>query len=255
MATPEQTPKTANIGMIGLAVMGENLARNIERNGWTVAVYNRPPSRDEPDRVTTFMRENGSGKFIGTRTPEEFVKSLERPRKIILLVKAGDPVDWTIDQIKPFLEEGDIIIDGGNSYFMDTERREKALKAEGLNFIGSGVSGGEKGALWGPSLMPGGDKDAYEHIRPIWEAIAAKTDDGACVTYIGPGGAGHFVKMVHNGIEYGDMQLIAEAYDLMRNALGLEASELADIFGRWNEGDLNSFLIEITAKIFKVKDP
>ncbi len=168
MATPEQTPKTANIGMIGLAVMGENLARNIERNGYSVAVYNRPPSKDEPDRVTAFMSENAGGKFIGTRTPEEFVKSLERPRKIILLVKAGDPVDWTIDQIKPHLEAGDIIIDGGNSYFMDTERREKALKAEGFNFIGSGVSGGEKGALWGPSLMPGGDRQAYEQIRPIW---------------------------------------------------------------------------------------
>src|SRR5215210_2654912 len=254
MATPEQTPKTANIGMIGLAVMGENLARNIERNGYTVAVYNRPPSRDEPDRVTTFMTENPSGKFIGTRTPEEFVRSLERPRKIILLVKAGDPVDWTIDQIKPYLEAGDIIIDGGNSYFMDTERREKALKAEGFNFIGSGVSGGEKGALWGPSLMPGGDRDAYEQIRPIWEAIAAKVDDGPCVTYVGPGGAGHFVKMVHNGIEYGDMQLIAEAYDLMRNVLGLEAAEMADIFDEWNRGDLESFLIEITANILRVKD-
>src|SRR5918992_4478269 len=255
MATPEQTPKTANIGMIGLAVMGENLARNIERNGWTVAVYNRPPSRDEPDRVTTFMNENASGKFVGTHTPEEFVKSLERPRKIILLVKAGDPVDWTIDQIKPYLEEGDIIIDGGNSYFMDTERREKALKAEGLNFIGSGVSGGEKGALLGPSLMPGGDKEAYEQIRPIWEAIAAKVDDGPCVTYIGPGGAGHFVKMVHNGIEYGDMQLIAEAYDLMRRALGMSAQEMVPVFEGWNEGKLASFLIEITAKILRVKDP
>src|SRR5215212_6128638 len=254
MATPEQTPKTANIGMIGLAVMGENLARNIERNGWTVAVYNRPPSRDEPDRVTTFMNENASGKFVGTRTPEEFVKSLERPRKIILLVKAGDPVDWTIDQIKPYLEAGDIIIDGGNSYFMDTERREKALKAEGFNFIGSGVSGGESGALWGPSLMPGGDRSAYEQIRPIWEAIAAKVDDGPCVTYVGPDGAGHFVKMVHNGIEYGDMQLIAESYDILRNALGLEAQELAEVFAEWNKGDLNSFLIEITAKIFTVKD-
>src|SRR5215212_7169161 len=254
MATPEQTPKTANIGMIGLAVMGENLARNIERNGYTVAVYNRPPSRDEPDRVTTFMGENAGGKFVGTRTPEEFVKSLERPRKIILLVKAGDPVDWTIDQIKPYLEAGDIIIDGGNSYFMDTERREKALKAEGFNFIGSGVSGGEMGALWGPSLMPGGDREAYEHIRPIWEAIAAKVDGEACVTYIGPGGAGHFVKMVHNGIEYGDMQLIAESYDVMRRVLGMSADEMADVFDEWNRGDLESFLIEITAQILRVKD-
>jgi 6-phosphogluconate dehydrogenase len=255
MATPEQTPKTAQVGMIGLAVMGENLARNIERNGYSVAVYNRPPSKDEPDRVTTFMSENAGKQFIPTRTPEEFVKALERPRKIILLVKAGDPVDWTINQIKPFLEPGDIIIDGGNSYFMDTERREKQLKEEGLNFIGSGVSGGEKGALWGPSLMPGGDREAYEHIRPIWEAIAAKVDDGPCVTYIGPGGAGHFVKMVHNGIEYGDMQLIAESYDIMRRVLGMSADEMADVFDEWNRGELQSYLIEITAKILRVKDP
>src|SRR5918993_4319468 len=255
MATPEQTPKTAKIGMIGLAVMGENLARNIERNGYPVAVYNRPPGKDEPDRVTTFMEENAGKQFIGTRTPEDFIKALERPRKIILLVKAGDPVDWTVDKIKPYLDPGDIIIDGGNSYFMDTERREKALKAEGFNFIGSGVSGGEKGALWGPSLMPGGDRQAYEQIRPIWEAIAAKVDDGPCVTYIGPGGAGHFVKMVHNGIEYGDMQLIAEAYDMMRSILGMEASEMADVFDEWNRGDLESFLIEITAQILRVKDP
>src|SRR5918912_1235890 len=255
MATPEQTPKTANIGMIGLAVMGENLARNIERNGWTVAVYNRPPSQEEPNRVKSFMDEYGSGKFIGTRTPEDFVKALERPRKIILLVKAGDPVDWTINQIKPYLDEGDIVIDGGNSYFMDTARREQQLKEEGIYFIGSGVSGGEKGALWGPSLMPGGDRQAYEQIRPIWESIAAKVDDGPCVTYIGPGGAGHYVKMVHNGIEYGDMQLIAESYDIMRRVLGMSAEEMADVFDEWNRGDLESFLIEITGKILRVKDP
>ncbi len=245
----EQNPKTAQIGLIGLAVMGENLAMNIARNGFPIAVYNR-----DPKKVDNFVARAADMPVIGTKSPEEFVKSLERPRKIILLVKAGDPVDWTVEQIKPFLEEGDIVIDGGNSYFKDTERREKALKAEGLNFIGSGVSGGEKGALWGPSLMPGGDKDAYEHVRPIWEAIAAKTEDGPCVTYIGPGGAGHFVKMVHNGIEYGDMQLIAEAYDLMRNVLGLEAEEMADIFDEWNRGDLESFLIEITAQILRVKD-
>ena len=156
-------------------------------------------------------------------------------------------------QLKPLLDQGDIVIDGGNSFFENTRRREKEMKAAGFNFIGSGVSGGESGALWGPSLMPGGDRNAYEQIRPIWEAIAAKVDDGPCVTYVGPDGAGHFVKMVHNGIEYGDMQLIAEAYDILRNALGLQASELADIFAKWNEGDLNSFLIEITAKIFTVK--
>jgi 6-phosphogluconate dehydrogenase len=250
MATPEQSTKTAKIGMIGLAVMGENLAMNIERNGFPIAVFNRDPAK-----VDNFVARARGKQVIPTRSPEEFVRSLERPRKAILLVKAGDPVDWTIAQIKPFMDQGDIIIDGGNSYFVDTERREKALKAEGINFIGSGVSGGEKGALWGPSLMPGGDRDAYEQIRPIWEAIAAKVDDGPCVTYIGPGGAGHFVKMVHNGIEYGDMQLIAEAYDMMRNVLGLDAAEMADIFDEWNRGDLESFLIEITANILRVKDP
>jgi 6-phosphogluconate dehydrogenase len=250
MSTPEESSKTAKIGMIGLGVMGENLARNIERNGYSIAVWNR-----EPKKVDEFVGRLEGHQVIGAHTPEEFVKSLERPRKAILLVKAGDPVDWTVNQIKPFLEEGDIVIDGGNSYFMDTERREQELKAEGFNFIGSGVSGGEKGALLGPSLMPGGDRAAYEQIRPIWEAIAAKVDDGPCVTYIGPGGAGHFVKMVHNGIEYGDMQLIAEAYDMMRSILGMEATEMADVFDEWNRGDLESFLIEITAQILRVKDP
>src|SRR5438132_5169959 len=250
MATPEQSTKTAKIGMIGLAVMGENLAMNIERNGFPIAVFNRDPAK-----VDNFVARTQGKHVIPTKSPEEFVRSLERPRKAILLVKAGDPVDWTVEQIKPYLDKGDIIIDGGNSYFMDTERREKQLKAEGLNFIGSGVSGGEKGALCGPSLMPGGDRDAYEQIRPIWEAIAAKVDDGPCVTCIGPGGAGHLVKMVHNGIEYGDMQLIAEAYDVMRNVLGLGAAEMADIFDEWNRGDLESFLIDITAKILRVNDP
>jgi 6-phosphogluconate dehydrogenase len=250
MSAPEQTPKTAQIGLIGLGVMGENLALNIERNGYSIAVFNRDPAK-----MDEFVSRAEGKQVVGTRTPEEFVKSLERPRKIILLVKAGDPVDWTIEQIRPFLDEGDIIIDGGNSYFLDTERREKQLREQGLNFIGSGVSGGEKGALWGPSLMPGGDRAAYEQIRPVWEAIAAKVDDGPCVTYIGPGGAGHFVKMVHNGIEYGDMQLIAEAYDLMRRAAGMTADEMADVFDEWNRGDLESFLIEITAQILRVKDP
>jgi 6-phosphogluconate dehydrogenase len=250
MSAPEQTTKTAKIGMIGLGVMGENLARNIERNGYSIAVWNR-----EPEKVDQFTKRLEGHQVIGTKSPEDFVKALERPRKMILLVKAGQPVDWTVDQVKPYLEEGDIIIDGGNSYFEDTERREKALKAEGLNFIGSGVSGGEKGALWGPSLMPGGDRQAYEQIRPIWEAIAAKVDDGPCVTYIGPGGSGHYVKMVHNGIEYGDMQLIAEAYDMMRRVLGMTAPEMADVFDEWNRGDLESFLIEITAKILRVNDP
>ncbi|HEV2763604.1 MAG TPA: NADP-dependent phosphogluconate dehydrogenase [Pyrinomonadaceae bacterium] len=250
MATPEQGTQAAKIGLIGLAVMGENLAMNIERNGYPIAVFNR-----DPRKVEDFVARAEGKRVVGTRSPAEFVRSLERPRKVILLVKAGDPVDWTIDQIKPYLEPGDIIVDGGNSYFKDTARREQQLKSEGFRFIGSGVSGGEKGALWGPSLMPGGDRGAYEEIRPVWEAIAAKVDDGPCVTYVGPGGAGHFVKMIHNGIEYGDMQLIAETYDFMRSVLRMSADEMADVFDEWNRGDLESFLIEITAKILRVKDP
>ena len=242
--------KAAKIGLIGLGVMGQNLALNIERNGFPVAVYDR-----EAPVLDAFLARQSGKQIIGAHSPEEFVRSLERPRKIILLVKAGQPVDWTIDLVKPFLDKGDIIIDGGNSNFKDTERREQELKKSGLFMIGSGTSGGEKGALLGPSLMPGGDAKAYEQIRPIWEAIAAKVPDGPCVTYIGPGGAGHFVKMVHNGIEYGDMQLIAEAYGLLRNGFGLSAEEIADIFDDWNRGDLESYLIEITAKILRVKDP
>ena len=229
--------------------MGQNLALNIERNGFPIAVYDR-----EPPVLDAFIARETGKQIIGTRTPEEFVQSLERPRKIILLVKAGDPVDWTIDLIKPFLEQGDIIIDGGNSHFKDTERRQRELITSGLFMIGSGTSGGEKGALLGPSLMPGGDPQAYEQIRPIWEAIAAKVPDGPCVTYIGPGGSGHFVKMVHNGIEYGDMELIAEAYGIMRYGFGQGVEQLADIFDEWNRGDLESYLIEITAKILRVKD-
>ncbi|HEX5734390.1 MAG TPA: NADP-dependent phosphogluconate dehydrogenase [Blastocatellia bacterium] len=247
--TATTRPELAKIGMVGLAVMGENLALNIARNGYPIAVFNRDPAK-----VDKFLSRAEGKQVIGAYSIQDFVNSLETPRKIILLVKAGQPVDDVINQLKPHLDPGDIIIDGGNSWFKDTQRRERELKAEGFNFIGSGVSGGESGALWGPSLMPGGDKQAYEHVRPIWEAIAAKVDDGPCVTYIGPDGAGHFVKMVHNGIEYGDMQLIAEAYDILRNVLGCQAAELAEIFGRWNEGALKSFLIEITAKIFTVTD-
>jgi len=240
----------AAIGLIGLGVMGQNLALNIERNGYPVAVYDR----EAPVLDAFITRETGK-QIFGAHTPEEFVRLIERPRKIILLVKAGSPVDWTIDLIKPFLDPGDIIIDGGNSNFKDTEARQQKLAAAGLFMIGSGTSGGEKGALWGPSLMPGGDKEAYEQIRPIWEAIAAKVPDGPCVTYIGPGGSGHFVKMVHNGIEYGDMQLIAEVYGLLRDGFGLSTDEMAGIFEEWNRGDLESYLIEITAKILRVKDP
>jgi 6-phosphogluconate dehydrogenase len=242
--TANTRPELATIGMIGLAVMGENLALNISRNGFPIAVYNRDTAK-----VDNFLHHAEGKQVIGAYSYREFVNSLEKPRKIILLVKAGGPVDDVLAELKPLLDPGDIVIDGGNSFFENTRRREKQMKAAGYSFIGSGVSGGESGALWGPSLMPGGDRDAYEQIRPIWEAIAAKVDDGPCVTYVGPDGAGHFVKMVHNGIEYGDMQLIAEAYDILRNALGFQASELAEIFAKWNEGDLNSFLIEITAKM------
>ena len=240
----------ANIGMIGLGVMGQNLALNIERNGYSVAVWDR-----DPGVRANFLANNVGKRIIDANSPEEFVRALERPRKIILLVKAGDPVDWTINLIKPFLNNGDIVIDGGNSHFKDTERREQQLRSEGFFMIGSGTSGGEKGALLGPSLMPGGDREAYEKIRPIWEAIAAKVPDGPCVTYIGPGGSGHFVKMVHNGIEYGDMQLIAEAYGLLRTGFGLGADQVAEIFEEWNQGDLESYLIEITGKILRVKEP
>jgi len=251
---PQAEVRQAQIGMIGLAVMGENLALNIARHGFPIAVFNRDTAK--VDRFLRRAADHAQGReVIGTYSIEEFVRSLAAPRKIILLVKAGQAVDAVIGQLRPLLDAADIVIDGGNSYFVDTRRREADLRASGLNFIGSGVSGGEAGALWGPSLMPGGDRAAYEEVRPIWEAIAARVDDGPCVTYVGPDGAGHFVKMVHNGIEYGDMQLIAEAYDILRRALGIGAKELAGIFDRWNQGSLSSFLIEITAKIFKAVDP
>jgi 6-phosphogluconate dehydrogenase len=241
-----------SFGLIGLAVMGENLALNVERNGFPIAVYNR--SRDKTD---TFMQERAQGKnVVATYSLEELVQSLERPRKILIMVKAGSPVDAVMDQLKPLLEDGDMIIDGGNSLFTDTERRVKEMESTGLRFIGMGVSGGEEGALNGPSLMPGGTEAAYKEIEPIVTKIAAQVDDGPCVTYIGTGGAGHYVKMVHNGIEYGDMQLIAEAYDLLKNALGLSADQLHEVFAEWNTTDeLDSFLIEITADIFKQVDP
>jgi 6-phosphogluconate dehydrogenase len=236
-----------SFGVIGLAVMGENLALNVERNGFPIAVYNR--SREKTD---AFMAERAQGKnAIATYTMEEFVQSLERPRRILIMVKAGAPVDGVIEQLKPLLDEGDVLIDGGNSLFHDTERRAKDLEAAKFTFIGMGVSGGEEGALNGPSLMPGGTKAAYDALEPILVKIAAQVDDGPCVTYIGPGGAGHYVKMVHNGIEYGDMQLIAEAYDLMKNVAGLNAQQLHEVFAEWNSTpELNSYLIEITADIF-----
>jgi 6-phosphogluconate dehydrogenase len=249
MSTEQAKAKQAQFGMIGLGVMGRNLALNVEEHGFPVAVWNL-----ETEWVSSFVNENQSKQFIGTKSLEEFIAALERPRRIMMMIKAGPPVDMTCEKLKPMLEEGDIVIDGGNSHYKDTQRREADLRAAGLCFVGCGVSGGEEGARFGPSLMPGGAREAYDRLRPILEAIAAKTDSGPCVTYVGPDGAGHFVKMVHNGIEYGDMQLIAEAYDILRNALGLDASELADIFDEWNRGLLNSFLIEITAKIFRFRD-
>jgi 6-phosphogluconate dehydrogenase len=240
----------ANIGMAGVGVMGSNLALNMERNRYRVVVWDRDPALVEKLMTGAAKDKN----ITSAKTPEEFVRAIERPRKLMIMVKAGAPVDWTIDQFRPHLEAGDILIDGGNSWFEDTQRREADLRGQGFHFIGSGVSGGEEGALHGPSLMPGGAREAYEEIRPIWEAIAAKTEDGACTTYCGPDGAGHYVKMVHNGIEYGDMQLIAEAYDILRRVLGMQADELADTFAEWNRGLLDSYLIQITSEIFRVRD-
>jgi 6-phosphogluconate dehydrogenase len=239
------------IGLIGLAVMGENLALNIESKGFPIAVFNRTTSK-----TTAFVNGRAAGKkVVGTTTIEEFVQSLERPRRMILMVKAGEAVDAFIAQLRPHLEAGDIIIDGGNSFFKDTERRIQGCKEAGIHYFGMGVSGGEEGALRGPSIMPGGgNAEAYARLEPILTKIAAQVDDGACVTYIGAKGAGHFVKMVHNGIEYGDMQLIAEAYDLLRHAVGLSPDELHDVFAEWNRGELRSFLIEITTRIVNFKD-
>ena len=239
-------------GVIGLAVMGENLALNVESRGFPIAVYNR-----SPDKTEKFMATRAQGKDVkAAYSLEEFVQTLERPRKILVMVKAGAPVDAVIEQLKPLLEEGDMIIDGGNSLYEDTERRTKYLEPTGLGFVGMGVSGGEEGALKGPSLMPGGTKSAYHELEPILVKIAAQVDDGPCVTFVGPGGAGHYVKMVHNGIEYGDMQLIAEAYDVLKNGLGLSNEKLHSVFTDWNKTDeLNSFLIEITADIFGYIEP
>lgn len=239
-------------GLIGLGVMGQNFVLNVERNGYGVAVYNRTAETTEK-----YIAGPASGKNIKPAyTLKEFVDALESPRRIMLLVKAGAPVDATIQQLIPLLDKGDLIIDGGNSFFLDTERRAKELESQGFNFFGMGVSGGEEGALWGPSLMPGGSRDAYKVVEPIMKAVAAKADEDGepCVTYIGPGGSGHYVKMVHNGIEYGDMELIAESYYLLKCALGLSAQEFHEIFAEWNKTELSSFLIEITAKVFKKTD-
>ncbi len=243
--------KYADIGLIGLAVMGENLVLNMESNGYTVAVYNRTV-----EKVDRFVNGRGKGKkFIGAHSIEELVQSLERPRKVMLLVKAGKPVDDFIETLIPLLEEGDIIIDGGNSHFPDTIRRTRYVESKGLLYIGTGVSGGEEGALKGPSIMPGGSAAAWPEVKDIFQSIAAKVEDGsACCDWVGSDGAGHFVKMVHNGIEYGDMQLISEAYFLMKNLLGMSADEMHKVFREWNEGELDSYLIEITRDILAFKD-
>lgn len=242
---------SADIGLVGLAVMGENLVLNIESRGFTVAVYNRTTSK-----VDDFIAGRGKDKrLIGCHTVEDLVSKLKKPRKVMLMVQAGKPVDALISQLSPLLEAGDIIIDGGNSHYADSTRRTKEVEAKGLLFVGTGVSGGEEGALKGPSLMPGGSKAAWEHIKPIFQAIAAKVEGGVpCCDWVGEQGAGHYVKMVHNGIEYGDMQIIAEVYHIMKTVLGLSNEEMRNIFAEWNRGDLDSYLIEITRDILGKKD-
>lgn len=248
--TAEKTD-LAQIGVVGLAVMGSNLARNFARNGNTVAVYNR-----SPEKTRALISEHGDeGAFIPSETVEDFVASLERPRKAIIMVQAGAATDAVIDQLTEAMDEGDIIIDGGNALFTDTIRREKEVAAKGRHFVGAGISGGEEGALNGPSIMPGGPAESWETLGPILESIAAEVDGTPCVTHIGPDGAGHFVKMVHNGIEYADMQVIGEAYQLLRYGAGMEPAEIAEVFREWNAGDLDSYLIEITAEVLAQQDP
>lgn len=240
----------AQIGVTGLAVMGRNLARNFARHGYTVAVHNRSYAKTE-----SLIAEAGDeGDFVPSESMADFVASLERPRKVVIMVKAGGPTDAVIDELVPLLEEGDIVVDAGNAHFPDTIRRENALRAQGLHFVGTGVSGGEEGALLGPSIMPGGTRESYESLGPILEDISAKVDGVPCCTYVGPDGAGHFVKMVHNGIEYADMQLIAEAYDLIRRGTGKSPAEIAEVFAEWNRGELESYLIEITAEVLRQVD-
>ncbi|MET8630186.1 NADP-dependent phosphogluconate dehydrogenase [Kitasatospora sp. NPDC004669] len=244
----EQSP--ARIGVTGLAVMGRNLARNFARHGYRVAVHNRTQAR-----TAALLEEFGhEGEFVATGTTEELVAALERPRLIVIMVKAGAPTDAVIDELVPLLDEGDVVVDGGNAHFLDTRRREAALRERGLHFVGSGISGGEQGALEGPSIMPGGTPEAYRVLGPLLEDIAAKVDGKPCCTHVGPDGAGHFVKMVHNGIEYADMQLIAEAYDLLRHGAGLQPDAIAEVFRTWNAGRLESYLIEITAEILAHTD-
>ena len=240
----------ANFGFMGLGVMGHMLALNMERNGFRVAGYDL-----DGEKVKSFEVEHPDKNLIGCTTLEEFIAVLERPRRIMMMIPAGKAVDAAITSISDALEPGDLLIDGGNSFFMDTERRSKELEAKGIIYIGAGVSGGEQGALWGPSIMPGGQDKAWALVKPIFEAISAKVQGEPCVTHIGLRGAGHYVKMVHNGIEYGDMQLIAETYDLLHRGLGLNNAELHEVFAEWNRGELESYLIEITANIFSKSDP
>jgi 6-phosphogluconate dehydrogenase len=240
----------AQIGVTGLAVMGRNLARNLARHGYAVAVHNR-----SGERTKALVEEFGhEGTFLPAETPEQFVASLERPRRVVIMVKAGAPTDAVIEEFAPLLEPGDMIVDAGNAHFADTRRREAALRERGLHFVGTGVSGGEEGALHGPSIMPGGSPESYEALGPLLEDISAKVDGTPCCTHVGPDGAGHFVKMVHNGIEYADMQLIAEAYDLLRHAGGMEPAQIAEVFRGWNTGRLESYLIEITAEVLAHTD-
>jgi len=239
------------IGLTGLAVMGQNLARNIARNGFPIAVHNRTT-----EKTREFIEAFGSeGPLVGTESDEAFVAAIAPPRAIIIMVKAGAPVDQVIANLKPYLSKGDLIIDGGNSHYSDTQRRIEELSKEGFHFLGTGVSGGEEGALNGPSIMPGGPREGYDYVADIFTKISAHVDGEPCCTYIGEGGSGHYVKMVHNGIEYADMQLIAEAYDLLKNVVGLDNARIGEVFGQWNQGDLDSFLIEITERIFRTKDP
>ena len=240
---------SGTFGVIGLGTMGRNLALNIEEHGFPVVVWNL-----ETEWTDTFIREHAKAKFTGTKTLEEFVAALERPRRILMMIPAGAPVDQMIQKLTPILEAGDILIDGGNSYFEDTRRREAELRPKRLHFVGCGVSGGEEGARYGPSIMPGGSDEAWTRIREVLEAIAARTEAGPCVTHVGPDGAGHYVKMVHNGIEYGDMQIIAEAYDVLRRGLGMTAGEAAGVLDEWNRGPLESFLIELTAHVLRIVD-
>ncbi len=246
---------TAHIGLIGLAVMGENLVLNMESKGFTVAIYNRLRPQGETQIVDRFMADRGKGKnFVPTYSIQEFVKSVKRPRKLMMMVRAGSAVDQIIEQLLPYVEQGDIIIDGGNTNYPDTIRREKYLKEKGIHYVGTGISGGEEGALKGPSIMPGGSKEAWESVKPIFQSISANVDGVPCCDYVGENGAGHFVKMVHNGIEYGDMQIISEGYHLLKSVLGLSANEIADIFAQWNQSELNSYLTEITADILAYTD-